>query len=103
MAEQLITPRLVKIIMAIGMLLCLLPMSYGYYQLVRFGGMVGFAYLAYNVKSTNEKLMWVYIALAILFQPLIKIALGRTLWNGVDIVLAVWLLYTVYNARNKTL
>ena len=37
----------------------------------------------------NEKLAWTFGALALLFQPFIKIALGRLIWNGVDVVVAV--------------
>jgi len=33
--------------------------------------------------------------LAILFQPLLKIALGRELWNVVDVIVGVGLLVSV--------
>lgn len=39
----------------------------------------------------NEKLAWTFGALALLFQPFIKIALGRLIWNIVDVVVAVGL------------
>lgn len=37
--------------------------------------------------------------LAILFQPFAKIALGRVLWNIVDVIVAGYLIYLV--VRNK--
>ena len=46
-----------------------------------------------NNKNENnrndEKLAWTFGALALLFQPFIKIALGRLIWNVVDVVVAV--------------
>lgn len=58
---------------------------YGYYQLVRFIGMVGFLWLYFIDKETKfNKYIW--LASAILINPIFKIALGRELWNIVDIV-----------------
>jgi hypothetical protein len=72
-------------------------MPYGYYQFVRFTAMVGFAYFGYTAKEQNRKNeMFLYIALAILFQPFIKIALGRTIWNIVDVITGIALLISVF-------
>lgn len=76
-------------------------MPYGYYQFVRFIAMVGFAYLAYSsnqLKKETETI--VFIALAILFQPFFKIALGRTLWNIIDLIVGVGLLLSL-NIKSK--
>jgi hypothetical protein len=40
--------------------------------------------------------MIIYITLTVLFQPLFKVALGRELWNIVDIVVAIGLLVSLY-------
>jgi hypothetical protein len=91
-----------KIILAILLLLCLLDMPYGYYQFVRFAAMVGFAYLGYSAKEQNRKNeLFLYIALAILFQPFIKIASGRTIWNIVDVITAIGLLISVFTDDKK--
>lgn len=37
--------------------------------------------------------MVLFIALAILFQPFAKIALGRMIWNIVDVAVTIYLLY----------
>ena len=77
---------IVKIILSILFLLCLFDMPYGYYQLVRFAGFLGFALLAYmSNKRKQETEVIIYIALALLFQPFIKVALGRIIWNIVDV------------------
>lgn len=38
----------------------------------------------------------VYVGLAILFQPLIKISLGRELWNIVDVIVGVGLIVSIF-------
>lgn len=93
--------KIIKIGLAVLLLLCLLKMPYGYFQLVRFLSFVGFGYLAYEAsKEKEEQLIFVYIALAILFQPFIKIALGRTVWNMVDVVVAVFLVLSLFRKKN---
>jgi len=93
--------KLIKIVLAVLFLLCLLKMSYGYYQLVRFVAFVGFLYLAFNGYHSNKKTPLVYIALALLFQPFLKIALGRMLWNVVDVVVAISLLISLFLNYNR--
>ena len=88
--------RIIKIGLGILLILCLANMPYGYYQLVRILAMVGFGILALSAKKEGkEGEMWIYIALCILFQPFIKIALGRELWNMVDIIVAIGLLISL--------
>ena len=91
---------IIKIVLAILFFICLLDMPYGYFQLVRFLAMVGFAYIAYIADQDGKKNeAYFYVALAILFQPLIKIALGRDIWNIIDVVVGIYLLYSVYRER----
>ena len=79
----------VYIVLSVLLLLCLAPMPYGYYQLVRFIAAVVFIVLAWHNYNTKEVcLTVVFGALALLFQPFIKIALGRTMWNIVDVIVA---------------
>ena len=66
--------RLIKLLLALLFFLCLLDMPYGFYQFVRFTAMLGFTLLAYQANEKENKTeMIIYISLAILFQPLIKI------------------------------
>ncbi len=79
--------------MAVLLLLCLMDMPYGFYILVRFSAAASFAYLSYDYfKSKSEGLGFLFAALALLFQPFIKIALGRTMWNIVDVIVALILI-----------
>ena len=93
----------VKLIVAVLLLLCLADMPYGFYQLVRFVAAVAFAYLSYDYfKSKKDVMGFVFAALALLFQPLFKVSLGRTLWNLVDILVALGLLYLIIRTfKNK--
>ena len=94
--NHLIT-KLTKIFLAILFFVCLADLPYGYYQFVRFAALIGFAFLAYQSFEKNEKtLAFIYTALAILFQPLIKIALGRLLWNIVDVIVGLGLIASLF-------
>ncbi|WP_417558225.1 DUF6804 family protein [Mesoflavibacter zeaxanthinifaciens] len=95
---------LIKITLAILMFLCLLDMPYGFYQFVRFVALIGFGILAYKANEQNQKTeMIIYGGLALLFQPFFKIALGRELWNIVDVVVAIGLIISMFQKRKTTM
>lgn len=114
----------VYIILSVLLLLCLAPMPYGYYQLVRFIAMTVFgvlAWLFYTTRNTpglcapeeqkehikddsttilsKVSMAIVWGALALLFQPFFKIALGRIAWNVVDVIVAGMLIILWLNLR----
>lgn len=97
------TPEtLIKIALVVLLLLCLFNMPYGYYQLVRFVMVVGFAILAYyQYERKNIPLVIVFVGLVFLFQPVWKVALGRQIWNIVDVVVAVGLVVMVFVQKQK--
>ena len=83
----------IYLILAAMMLLCLAPMPYGYFMLVRFVAMVAFGVLAYQYyKNRKTVAACTFGVLALLFQPFYKIVLGRALWNIVDVVVAILLI-----------
>lgn len=93
---------MVKIVLAILFFICLADMPYGFYQFVRFVAMLGFAYLAYSAnEQSNKNEVFIYIGLALLFQPFMKIALGRTIWNIVDLIVGVGLLFSIFISNEK--
>jgi len=94
----------IKIILSILFFICLLDMPYGYFQIVRISALIviGFSLLAYYANiNENKTAMIIYIGLAILFQPIIKIALGRTMWNIVDVIVGLWLIYQVLKVKKE--
>ena len=83
----------IYLILAALMLICLAPMPYGYFQLVRFVAMVVFGVMAYQYYIKHKTIAaTVFGVLALLFQPFYKIALGRVTWNVIDVLVAVLLI-----------
>lgn len=58
-----------------------------------------YAYKFYTAKK--EGLTWVFVTLALLFQPFAKIGLGRTLWNVVDVIVAIGLIVLFFWERKR--
>jgi hypothetical protein len=88
--------RVTKLVLSLLFFLCLADMPYGYYQFVRFAGLVGFAILAYQSNQQGRQTeMIIYGGLALLFQPFFKISLGREMWNIVDVVVGIGLLISI--------
>lgn len=88
---------IIKIVLCVLFLICLLDMPYGYFQLVRFLALAGFAMLANHAYQKNDQTGTIAnIALAVLFQPLIKIPLGREIWNIVDVIVAIGLIASIF-------
>ncbi len=102
--------KIIKIVLAILFFLCLADMPYGFYQFVRFASLIGFTYLSYDSYMKNKHKIavgWVdvqdkygasfrFLFLAILFQPFFKIALGREMWNIVDVVVGIGLIISIF-------
>jgi len=87
----------IKIVLAILFFLCLADMPYGFYQFVRFAGLIGFAILAYQANQQGRQTeMIIFGGLALLFQPFFKVALGRQMWNIVDVVVGLGLIVSIF-------
>jgi len=79
--------------LAAVLLLCLVSMPYGYFQLVRFLSTLAFGVMTFRYyQERKEWLAYTCGTLALLFQPFYKIALGRTVWNIVDVIVAIGLI-----------
>ena len=93
--------KILKIGLALMLFFCLAKMPYGYYQLVRFISFILFAIFAFDaIQKEKEADVLIYIILALLFQPFLKIPLGRDLWNIVDVVAGLFLLVTLSDKKN---
>lgn len=89
-------------ILIVMLLLCLAPMPYGYYEIVRVVAMVLFGAMAYGYhEARKDGLMVTFGVLAALFQPFFKIALGRTMWNIVDVAVAALLIVIMLKERKE--
>lgn len=96
-------PKIIKTTLALLFFLCLADMPYGYYQFVRFAALVGFVILAFQAnEQKNQTETVIYVALALLFQPFFKVALGRTLWNIVDVLVGIGLLVSIFMPKKTS-
>jgi len=78
-------------------------MPFGFYQLVRIVSLIGFGILAYKANEENKNTeMIIYGGLALLFQPFFKIALGREMWNIVDVIVGFGLIASLFMNRTKS-
>ena len=92
----------VYLILAAMLLLCLAPMPYGYFNLVRFVMMVACGWMAYQYYQGQKTVgTWVFGILAMLFQPMYKITLGRTVWNIVDVIVAIFFIVMFFFERKR--
>ncbi|WP_315543084.1 DUF6804 family protein [Capnocytophaga leadbetteri] len=91
--------KIIKVVLAVLLLLCLAKMPYGYYILVRFVAFIVFGILAFMIYQKRNEIdieILLYIALALLFQPFNKLPLGRTIWNIVDVIVGVGLVASLF-------
>ena len=97
------TEKIIKVVLAILFFICLADMTYGYYQFVRFVGLIGLVILAYHANQQGRQTkMIIYGGLALLFQPFFKIALGRQMWNIVDVIVGIGLIASLFINRTKS-
>ena len=91
----------IKIILSLLLFLCLAKMPYAYYELIRLIALMGFGILAYQAyQQRRQAEMVIYVSLALLFQPFFKLALGRELWNVIDVIVGVYLLLSIFIKPN---
>ncbi len=70
--------------------------------MVRFMAMGVFAWKAFTFsKEHNETMTFCFLLLALLFQPFVKISIGRILWNIIDIVVSVYLIVNYIKEMNS--
>lgn len=87
--------------LSVALLICLFPMPYGYYTLVRFASTIILGIMAYNLYVEKMRAMCIVAAsIALLFQPFVKIVMDRVTWNIVDVVVAL-LLVLIWYKKSK--
>lgn len=95
-----------KITLICGLILALLPLPYGYFTILRVFGSLVFILQLINIpkakrRSWNSEFV-ICIVLIILFQPILRLPLGRLIWNVVDVATAIWLLLNLNRRTRKT-
>ncbi len=72
-------------------------LPYGFFTLLRlvvFGTTVYLSWLAY--KSERHTWIWIFGFIALVFNPLIPLYLGRDLWVVVDLLVAIFLIVSTF-------
>lgn len=91
------TNQKIQIIGAVVLLLCILPLPYGFFTIVRVVITFISLYFAYEYFTNNKKgLVLTFAIIAVLFQPFVKLPLGREVWLVVDIIVAILLLFLAF-------
>lgn len=79
---------LVHVLMGAALAIALLPMPYGYYQLLRFAVCATFAALAFDARAQGRPgHHWVALAtFAVLYNPIATISFTREIWGVLNVV-----------------
>jgi prepilin signal peptidase PulO-like enzyme (type II secretory pathway) len=78
------------------------PLPYGYYTLLRLVACGVFAFAAFvSFDRKHKTLPWVYVLLALLFNPIIKVHLPKEAWAFVDVAAAIMLLATAKAVKSN--
>ena len=94
--------KLLWLIPITALLVALLDMPYGYYQLLRVLIFCVSGYLAFEAIGRSQvNWAWVFGGTALVYNPLIKLALGRDLWSMVNVATAVLLAFYLYWKRHS--
>lgn len=84
--------EIVCIVLALVLLLCLLPLPYGFFVFIRLITTIIFGYFAYDFYRKGDIAKCIVAALImLLFQPFAKITFEREIWNVIDIIVALLL------------
>ena len=81
------TPKFVWLVPMVALVVALLEMPYGYYQLLRVLVFCVAVYLAYrSIQGSNTGWAWILGGLAIVYNPFIRLHLGADIWPIVNVV-----------------
>jgi hypothetical protein len=78
----------------------ILDMPYGYYEFLRIAITVISIYFVFIFyKKDKTLLMWIFILIAVLFNPLFVIHLNKELWKYIDIGSALLFSYILLSKK----
>lgn len=79
-------PKIVIYITAGFLFFGILPLPYGYYTLLRIIVCGVFAWAAYISYEKNQTMLpWVFVLLALIFNPIIKVYLPKEVWAIINL------------------
>jgi len=73
---------------------------YGFFTLLRFVVFAATAYIAWIAyEAKQEKWIWIFGFLAVIFNPFIPLYFSRSFWVIVDLIVAVFLIISIFVFR----
>lgn len=76
-----------------ALLLAILPLSYGYYEVLRVVVTLGCIYLLVrDWKTSDSQIKGILIVISILFNPISPIYLSKMIWVMIDLIAGLFLL-----------
>ncbi len=95
--------NIIKITLSLLFIGALFKMPYNYYEIMRFIGMIGFAILGYKeLEKGSKTFMIIWFGSVLLINPFFKLALGRTVWNVVDVIWVILLVSSIFIGHKKS-
>lgn len=77
------------------------PSNYGFYTLTRLAVTATCILLALSVPKNQNAVLFVLWVAAVLFNPVVPLALGRELWVALDVLICPVILYAAAIASGK--
>ena len=82
------------IIASVFLVLALLPMPYGYYQLLRLVVFAVSIWAAISTYKTNQTLTILYVLVALLYNPVFIVHFDRGTWGVINILTILFFSFT---------
>lgn len=77
-------------------------LPYGYFTFMRIVACLSTAYMAWTLYEDNDTVwVWIFAAMAILFNPIFLIHFDREVWVWFDGIIGVFLIGFIYFKNNK--
>ena len=91
-----------RLVIAVLLLVCLLPLPYGLYILIDLFAAIGFVMLAIEYHRSQRPLGIVTVVfLALVFQPLLRLPLTYEVWLALDVIVSAGLILDYFVTKRR--
>ena len=90
-----------KVVAIISLFLAVFPLGYTYYELLRIFICGLSAWIAYLYYEKNTSWYWVFVGVAILFNPIIPVHMDKGAWIIINIITALIFIKDSLNYKNN--
>jgi hypothetical protein len=100
-AEARSIPLILIAVPAAMLAAALAPWPYGYYVLLRLVVCIASVAIAWRLGERGGLLTWAFVALAILYNPIVRVPLGRDVWMIVNLMSLAPFAWLALRQRNR--